>query len=428
MAALLEKMKLKAESSPLPTACIPTPNFSPMEKMMAVVFEGKRAVKVECVPKPLLTEPRDAIVRITLTTICGTDLHLYHNSFPGMQKGDILGHEAVGILEQVGENVKNFKVGDRVAISSPCSCGECDFCQAGSFSLCQRTNPSRDMYNNLGYHRVTGVFGCGQNMGGYPGMQAQYLRVPFADTNLLKIPDDVTDEKAIFLSDVFPTAWHAVELGEVGPGKTVAIWGLGPIGLMCVRWSQIRGAKRVIAIDSVPARLKLAANLGVEVINFKEHNPVETLAQLIPGGPDVCIDSVGFRYSKGILHTIESAIGMESDVGECLDECIKACKVGGVVSVIGDYVGTTNHFPIGLMMTKGLTLRTGMQHAQKYWHNLLKLLRAGEVDPLFMVTHEQTLEKAEEAYDMFDKKEEECIKILLRPPMHPPVATIPPTC
>jgi threonine dehydrogenase-like Zn-dependent dehydrogenase len=414
MASLLKKVI----NNPLPTTCVQIPKQSEHEKMMAVVFRGKRSVKVECVPKPLITEPKDALVRITLSTICGTDLHLYHNLFPGMQSGDILGHEGVGVVEAIGESVEKLKIGDRVAISSPVSCGECDQCKDQCFSLCQRTNPSREMFTNLGHHRVTGVFGCGQNMGGYAGMQAQYIRVPFADVNCLQIPEDVSDEKAIFLSDVMPTAWHAVEMGQVTPGQTVAVWGCGPIGLMCVKWALHRRAKRVIAIDCQPARLKKAENLGAEVINYKEKNPVDLLAEMIPGGPDVCIDSVGFRYSKTILHSIESAMGMETDVGECIDECIRAVRVGGHVSVIGDYVGYTNHFPVGIMMSKGLTLRSGMQYAQKYWHDLLKLIRIGAVDPTFMVTHDLPLEKSEEVYEMFDKKNEECMKILLRPPAH----------
>jgi len=416
MTTLLKK--LTGVEDPLPTSCVQTPKYSPSEKMMALVYEGKKSVKVECVPKPLITEPRDALVRITLTTICGTDLHFYHNATGAMEKGTILGHEAVGVVAQSGENEETSKKGDRVVISSPISCGECDQCKNKSFSLCDRTNPNRDLFNALGYHRVCGVFGTDQHLGGYPGLQAQYVRVPYADVNLLQVPNELTDEKAIFLSDVLPTAWHAVELGEVEKDKTVAIWGCGPIGLMAIKWSLYRHAKRVIAIDCLPERLNVAKNLGADVINYKEHNPVETIAKLIPGGPDVVIDCVGFRYSKTLLHTIESAIGLETDVGECLEECIKACKKGGIVSVIGDYVGYTNHFPIGIFMTKGLTMRGGMQYAQKYWQELLnKMLMNSDVNPTFMVTHELPLESAQEAYEMFDKKQEECIKILLRPPL-----------
>jgi threonine dehydrogenase-like Zn-dependent dehydrogenase len=254
-------------------------------------------------------------------------------------------------------------------------------------------------------------------LGSYPGLQAQYARVPYADVNLMKLPDDIPDEKAVFLSDVLCTAWHACELGEVTKGKTVVVWGCGPIGLMAQKWAWIRGAKRVIGIDSLPDRLAIARNkVGSEVINYKECDPVETLAKLIPGGPDVCIECVGFRYSKGLVHAIESTLGLETDVGECLDEAIKVVKKNGIVSVIGDYVGYTNHFPIGILMTKAVTLRGSQVFVQKYWHDLLKMMRKGDVDPSFLITHDLPLEKGDEAYQIFDRKSQDALKILLRPP------------
>jgi threonine dehydrogenase-like Zn-dependent dehydrogenase len=387
--------------------------------MMALVWKGKNTVKVESVPRPLITEPQDCIVRITLATICGSDLHLLHNSLPGspMKMGDILGHEGVGVVEEVGANCKKFKRGDRVVISAIIGEGECQYCKEGSYSLCDRTNNSEDMYRMFGGHRSAGVFGYSALLGGYPGLQAQYARVPHADVNLMKLPDDVPDEKAVFLSDVLCTAWHACEIGEVTKGKTVVVWGCGPIGLMAQKWAWVRGAKRVIGIDSLPDRLNLAKNkVGSEVINYKEHDPVETLAKLIPGGPDVCIECVGFRYAKGLVHAIESTLGLETDVGECLDECIKVVKKNGIVSIIGDYVGYTNHFPIGIAMTKALTLRGSQVFVQKYWHDILKMLQKGDIDPSFLITHDMSLEKADEAYDIFDRKSQESMKILLRPP------------
>jgi len=385
--------------------------------MKAVVWHGKNVVECDDVPKPLITEPHDAVVRITLATICGSDLHLLHNSLPtgGMKRGDILGHEGVGIVEEVGDNVKNIKKGDRVVISAIIAEGNCNYCKEGSMSLCDCTNPSEDMYKMFGGHRCAGVFGYSHLLGGYPGLQAQYARIPHADVNLLKLPSDVPDEKAIFLSDVLCTALHACEIGEVTEGKTVAIWGCGPIGLMAQKWSLLRGAKRVIAIDCLPDRLSLAENLGCEVINFKEKDPVETIAQMIPGGPDVCIECVGFRYSKSLIRSFEQALQLETDISECLDECIKAVKKNGIVSIIGDYVGYTNHFPIGIAMTKALTLRGSQVFVQKYWKKLLEMLQSGVVDPSFLISHQLSLENATDAYTLFDKKEQECLKILLRP-------------
>jgi threonine dehydrogenase-like Zn-dependent dehydrogenase len=404
---------------PPPTSCVQQPFQSETERMLALIYSGKNMIKVQEVPRPLITEPHDVIVRITLTTICGSDLHLMHNSLPGspMKMGEILGHEGVGVVEEVGKDVKNFKRGDRVVISAMIGEGQCEYCKEGSYSLCNMTNNSEEMWKMFGGHRCAGVFGYSSLLGSYPGLQAQYARVPYADVNLMKLPDDIPDEKAVFLSDVLCTAWHACELGEVTKGKTVVVWGCGPIGLMAQKWAWIRGAKRVIGIDSLPDRLAIARNkVGSEVINYKECDPVETLAKLIPGGPDVCIECVGFRYSKGLVHAIESTLGLETDVGECLDEAIKVVKKNGIVSVIGDYVGYTNHFPIGILMTKAVTLRGSQVFVQKYWHDLLKMMRKGDVDPSFLITHDLPLEKGDEAYQIFDRKSQDALKILLRPP------------
>jgi threonine dehydrogenase-like Zn-dependent dehydrogenase len=324
----------------------------------------------------------------------------------------------VGVVEEVGANVRNIKKGDRVAIAAPIACGECQYCKEESYSLCDRTNPSQDLYRQFGGHRCAGIFGYSHLLGGYPGLQAQYARVPHADVNLLQIPDDVPDEKAIFLSDVCCTAWHANEVSEVTKGKTVVVWGCGPIGLMAQKMAWLRGAKRVIGIDCLLDRLNMAKNiLGSEVINYKEQCPVETIHKMVPGGPDVCIDCVGFRYAKSFLHKVESALGLETDVGECLEECIKTVKKNGIVGIIGDYVGYSNHFPIGVAMTKAVTMRGSQVFVQKYWKQLLKLIQSGELDPTFMATHDMSLEAAAEAYDIFDKKSQEAIKVLLRPPL-----------
>lgn len=404
---------------PPPTACVQQPFQSETERMIALIYSGVNMVKVQEVPRPLITEQHDCIVRITTATICGSDLHLMHNALPGspMKAGEILGHEAVGVVEEVGQAVKHVKRGDRVVISAMIGEGECTYCKEGSYSLCDRTNNSEEMWKMFGGHRCAGVFGYSSLLGSYPGLQAQYARVPFADVNLLKLPDDIPDEKAVFLSDVMCTAWHACELGEVTKGKTVVVWGCGPIGLMAQKFAWIRGAKRVIGIDSLPDRLAVAKNkVGSEVFNYKDADPVAAMSKLIPGGPDVCIDCVGFRYAKGIMHAIESTLGLETDVGECLTEAIKVVKKNGIVSVIGDYVGLTNHFPIGILMTKAVTLRGSQVFVQKYWKDLLKMLQKGDVDPTFLVTHDMPLERGDEAYQIFDKKVQDSLKILLRPP------------
>lgn len=377
---------------------------------------GSESVKVVEVPRPIITDPRDAIVRITTTTICGSDLHLYHNAMGrGMEKGDILGHEFMGLVEDVGSEVTNLKIGDRVVVAAVIADGTCDFCKRGQFSLCETTNPSKEMEDLYG-HRTAGLFGYSHLTGGYPGGQAEFARVPFADVNCLKIPPSLTDEQALFLSDIVCTAWHGCELGEVSEGKTVAVWGCGPVGLLTLMWAKFRGAARIIAIDCIPYRLEVArSKLGAEVINFAEENPLRVLRDIAPGGPDVCIDCAGFRFPKSLAHKFMRALHIETDTPEVVSECIIACKKGGHIALIGDYFGTANNFPIGAMMEKSITVRGGQVFVQKYWTKLLEYIERGDVDPRFVITHTMPLEKAEEAYRMFDSKEDNSIKILLKP-------------
>jgi len=406
-----------SSKQPAPTVTTQKPAVSANLIMRAVEFRGTKEVEVNCNrPKPLVTEPTDAIVRITSTTICGSDLHLYHNEMPGMEKGDILGHEGVGIVESTGEKVTKFKVGDRVVVSAIIACGECEYCEKKMFSCCDRTNPSKEMEEMYG-HRTAGLFGYSHLTGGYDGTQAEYLRVPIADVNLLKIPADLPEEKALLLSDVACTAWHACECGDVKPGQVVAVWGCGPVGLMTQIWAKHRGASRVIGIDLVTSRLERAKDeIGSEVIDINVHpNVVARMRELVPGGPDVCIDAVGYRYSKTVTHKVQKAIGMETDSVDIVTECVKCVKKGGSLALIGDYIGTANNFPIGALMEKAITTRGGQLYCQKYWHHLLDKFVKNEVkpDPSFLFTHKMEFDRAPFAYSVFDKKEDGVIKIIL---------------
>lgn len=388
----------------------------PEKKMLAVEWGGRKKIQVVERPRPLITEPTDAIVRITTTTICGSDLHLYHHEFSGMEKGDVLGHEGVGIVEMVGLDVKNIFIGQRVVISAVIACGQCEFCKQQKYSLCDWTNPSHEMESIYG-HRTAGLFGYSHLTGGFAGTQAQYVRVPLADMTLLPIPDSVPDEKAIFLSDVLCTGWHANELGEIGEGQTVAVWGCGPVGLAAIMCAKLRGARTIVAIDGIEARLGFAMRLGAQhVINCKaEKDVIQRVLEYLPGGPEVCIDAVGFRYASELLHKIERMVKLETDTAEILTQAIKCCRKGGIVSIVGDYYQNANHFPIGPVMEKGLTLRGSQVFLQKYWRQLLEYIEQGKLDPSILITHTLPLRDAEFAYRLFDKKEEGVLKILLKP-------------
>jgi threonine dehydrogenase-like Zn-dependent dehydrogenase len=392
-----------------------TPKKDPNLTMKAVQWFGKADVRVVEVPRPMITEPKDALLRITATTICGSDLHLYHSEVPGMEKGDILGHEFMGIVEQIGSEVKNIQVGDRVVASFDISCGECDYCKREEFTLCDNTNPSTEMEKLYG-HRISGAFGYSHLTGGYDGGQAEYVRVPFADVNLLKIPETVPDEKALYLSDILCTGWHANELAQIKEGDTVAIWGAGPVGICAAMWAKFRKAKKIVIIDGVAYRLQCAREaLGIETINFTEHDVTETMKILIPGGPDACIDAVGFRFPKTLLHKFQRAIKLETDAPEVLKEIITCVRKGGKIGVVGDYFANANQFPIGAFMEKGLSMSGGQSFTQKYWKQILEYLEKGQVDPTFLITHKLSLEDAVQAYKIFDEKKDNMIKVFLRP-------------
>jgi len=386
----------------------------------AIEWQGNQSVRVVERPKPMITEPADALVRITSTTICGSDLHMFHGEVH-MEKGDVLGHECMGIVEEIGPEVKDIKVGDKVVVSAVIADGKCWFCKNGFYSCCDTTNPSKeceDMYGD----RLAGIFGYSHVTGAFEGGQAEFIRVPIADVNLLPVPPSISDEKVLFLSDIACTGWHANELSGVTKGQTVAVWGCGPVGLMSMMWAKFRGAKRVIGIDNIPYRLNIAKEkLGVEVINFNEIKDVwKHLKEIVPGGPDVAIDAVGFRYSKSLGHKLEKAVGLETDVGDVVTEAVFALRKMGNISLIGDYFGYANHFPIGAVMEKGIKMHGSQVFVQKYWKELLGYIQEGRVDPSFVVTHRLPLEQGAEAYGMFDRKEDNVLKVILKPSLVTP--------
>ncbi|KAJ3263945.1 hypothetical protein HK104_006553 [Borealophlyctis nickersoniae] len=383
--------------------------------MKALVYHGKRTVSIDTVPTPCVTESKDAVVKVTVTTVCGSDLHLWNNEIPEVKDGDILGHEAVGIVESVGADVKKIQKGMRVVVSAIIAEGSCEYCKREEYSLCDCTNPSGVMEKMYG-NRIAGIFGYSHLLGGYPGAQAEYIRVPFADMNLLPLPDDVPDETALTLSDIACTGYHATELTSVLPGHTVAVWGCGPVGLMAQSWSLFRGAKKVIAIDCVPARLALAKQkLGVDVttINFKEEDVVKRIKELVPNGPDACIDATGFDYAKSFVHKVERMLYLETDAIDAATEAIIACRKGGTVSFIADYIGYSNHFPMGAFMEKGLTARGGQVFVQRYWHKILSWIRDGKFDPTFVLTHRLPFDETPRVYATFDAKEDGMVKAVL---------------
>jgi threonine dehydrogenase-like Zn-dependent dehydrogenase len=390
-----------------------TPNRTTDVPSKAVVFKGSNSVELVNLGIPLLMEPGDAIVRITSTGICGTDVHAYMQEMSSdmAPKGMVLGHEAVGIVDSVGSNVTNFKAGDRVAISAIIMCGDCDHCKKGQTSLCSRTNPSLEMKNNLSFP-IAACFG----LGGFDGLQAEHARVPLADFQLLKLPDTISDDKALPLSDIMCTAWHGLMNAEVDSNtNSLAIWGAGPVGLLAVQLAKHLGVKRIVSIDHHDYRLEKARFLGAEPLNFDkcEEGVLTALLTMFPDGVEKCLDCAGFRFSKSLTHRVQRALSLETDSPEILTEMIKACQKGGTISLIGEYVGTANSFPIGALMEKGITLRGGHVWVQKYWKDMLALIESG-FDPSRIYTHSLDLSAAEDAYKMVKRRDDGVIKVLLR--------------
>jgi len=343
-------------------------------------------------------------------------LHMYFNAlpFPGaMQPGDILGHEAMGIVEEVGDEVSNIRVGDRVVISAPISCGTCSYCKRGEFSCCDCTNPSSAMETVYG-HRTSAIFGYSHTTGGVAGGQAEYVRVPFSDVNLLKVPNSIPDEKVLPLSDIMCTGWHGNEKAGVGQGDNVVVWGCGPVGLMAAYLAKFRGANRVISIDNVPHRLQMAASFGAETINFDECDVKKKIAELIPGGPDCCIDCVGYRFPKTWTHWFLTKVKAETDAIDVVEEMIYVARKCGRLALIGDYFATASNFPIGAFMEKGLSAGGGQLFCQKYWKYLLEQIESGKLDPSFIWSHTMKLDQIAEAYDIFGHYKDNVQKIFLR--------------
>ncbi|MBD2111830.1 MULTISPECIES: zinc-dependent alcohol dehydrogenase [Cyanophyceae] len=388
--------------------------------MKAVCWHGTHDVRVDTVPDPTILNPRDAIIKITSTAICGSDLHLYDGFIPTMQSGDILGHEFMGEVVETGPGVSNLKQGDRVVVPFTISCGSCFFCNQDLWSLCDNSNPNAWMAEKFYGHSPSGLFGYSHLMGGYAGGQAEYVRVPFADVGPLKVPDGLTDEQVLFLTDIFPTGYMAAENCDIQPGDTVAVWGCGPVGQFAIRSAFMLGAERVIAIDRVPERLALAQAGGAEVLNYEELDPGEALKEMTGGrGPDSCIDSVGMEaHGTGpmaLYDTVKQAVRLESDRPQVLRQAIAACRKGGKVSVPGVYGGFIDKVPMGAFVNKGLTMRSGQTHVHKYLKPLLERVQKGEIDPSFVITHRLPLDEAPRAYKIFRDKEDNCIKVVLKP-------------
>ena len=389
--------------------------------MRATCWTGIKSVEVQNVPDPKILNQGDAIVKISSTAICGSDLHLYNGFIPAMEPGDILGHEFMGEVVEVGREVKKLKVGDRVVVPFPIACGKCWHCQQELFSLCENTNPNAWMAEKLFGYSPAGIFGYSHLTGGYAGGQAEYARVPFADVGPIKIENGLTDEQVLFLSDIFPTGYMGADMCDIKPGDCIAVWGCGPVGLFAIKSAFLLGAERVIAIDRFEYRLRMAREkAGAETINYEEVSVLEALKEMTGGrGPDACIDAVGMEAHKpgllGAYDRTKQALKLETDRPHALREAILACSNGGTVSVIGVYGGFVDKFPMGSLMNRSLTIRTGQAHVQRYLKPLLKRIQDGEIDPSFVITHTMRLEDAPKGYDIFLNKEDDCVKVVLKP-------------
>ncbi|MBA3823965.1 MAG: glutathione-dependent formaldehyde dehydrogenase [Ktedonobacterales bacterium] len=392
--------------------------------MKAVCWTGIHSMKVEQVPDPKILNPHDAIVRVTSTAICGSDLHLYDGIIPTVKRGDILGHEFMGEIVEVGSAVTRRKVGERVVVPATIACGNCWFCEQQLWSLCDNTNPNADIAEALMGYTGSAIYGYTHAFGGYAGGQAEYVRVPFADVGPMPVPDHLTDEQVLFLTDIFPTGYMAAENCHIQPGDTVAVWGCGPVGQFAIQSAHLLGAERVIAIDRVAERLEMARTKGrAEVIDYSQpgqSDVVEVLKQMTGGrGPDACIEAVGSEaHAYGLMGAYDKAkqvTRLETDRPHALREAIQACRKGGVVSVPGEYSGFIDKMPMGAFFNKGLTMKTGQTHMHKYMRLLLPRIEAGEIDPSFVITHRLPLDEAPHAYEIFRDKRDKCIKVVLQP-------------
>jgi threonine dehydrogenase-like Zn-dependent dehydrogenase len=391
--------------------------------MKALVWHKPSDIRCEEVPDPKIEHPRDAIIRVTTCAICGSDLHLYNGYMPGMMNGDVVGHEFMGEVMEVGPEAKgSLKVGDRIVVPFTIFCGECEQCRRGNFSVCETTNRNREVAAKAFGRTTAGLFGYTHLTGGYQGGQAEYVRVPFADKTHIKVPKSgLTDEQVLFLGDIFPTGWQAAVQCDIEPTDTVAIWGAGPVGQMAIRSAVLLGAKQVVAIDRVPERLDMARAGGAVTINFEEESVIERLDDLTSGkGPEKCIDCVGLEahitsHVDSMYDRVKQAVMAESDRPHVLREMIYVCRPAGTISVPGVYGGLVDKIPFGASMNKGLTWRMGQTHVNRWTDDLLRRIEEGQIDPSFVITHTQPLERGPEMYQTFRDKQDGCIKVVLKP-------------
>jgi threonine dehydrogenase-like Zn-dependent dehydrogenase len=391
--------------------------------MRALVWHGKEDIRCDTVSDPEIEDPRDAIVKVTSCAICGSDLHLFHNLIPAMMPGDIVGHEMMGEVVEVGSGLDGaLRKGDRIVVPFTIICGECEQCRRGNFSVCERTNRKKHIADKVFGHATAGLFGYTHLTGGYPGGQAEYVRVPFANATRIKVPDSLSDEQVLFLGDILPTGWQAAVQCDIQPTDTVAIWGCGPVGQMAIRSAVLLGARQVVAIDRLPERLAMAEAGGAITIDFDDESVVERLNELTGGkGPEKCIDAIGMESHVSlaqpdtIYDRAKQMMLMESDRPHVLREMIYVCRPAGVISIAGVYSGLVDKLPIGQAMNKGLTFRMGQTHVNRWTDDLLRRIEEGQIDPSFVITHTVGLEQGPEMYNIFRNKQDSCIKVVLKP-------------
>ncbi|MBL1257347.1 zinc-dependent alcohol dehydrogenase [Methylocystis sp. Sn-Cys] len=391
--------------------------------MRALVWHGKEDIRCDSVSDPEIEDPRDAIVKVTSCAICGSDLHLFHNFIPAMLPGDIMGHEMMGEVVEVGSGMNgSLKKGDRIVVPFTIICGECEQCKRGNYSVCETTNRNKPLADKFYGHATAGLFGYTHLTGGYPGGQAEYVRVPFADKTHIKVPEGLSDEQVLFLGDILPTGWQAAVQCDIEPSDTVAIWGCGPVGQMAIRSAILLGAKQVVAIDYLPERLEMAEAGGAVTINFEDESVIERLQELTDGrGPEKCIDAVGLESHVGwsqpdtLVDRAKQMVGLENDRPHVLREMIYVCRPAGVISIPGVYSGLIDKIPMGLAMNKGLTIRTGQTHVNRWTDDLLRRIEEGQIDPSFVVTHTASLDEGPDMYKLFRNKQDSCIKVVLTP-------------
>ena len=390
--------------------------------MKALCWHGKKDIRCDEVPEPRIEHPRDAIIKVTTCAICGSDLHLFDGFVPGMMRGDILGHEFMGEVVEVGSENRKLKVGDRVVVPFTICCGECEQCRRGNWSVCERTNRNKDIADKLFGHTTAGLFGYTHLTGGYAGGQAEYVRVPYADVAPVKVPAGMPDEQALFLGDIFPTGWQAAAQCDIEPTDTVAVWGAGPVGQFAIRSAVLLGARQVVSIDCVPERLSMAAAGGAIPVDFEQESVIERLNELTGGkGPEKCIDAVGLEAHLSLKHfdslydRMKQAVMLESDRPHVLREMMYVCRPAGVLSIPGVYGGLVDKIPFGALMQKGLTVRTGQTHVSRWAEDLLRMIQEGKIDPSFVVTHSVSLQDGPQMYRTFRDKEDGYVKVVLKP-------------